>query len=458
MDGVDKVGEVVGRVRDRLRGRGAFRKRFRRLVFLRSSRNTSASRTQPSESRSPIRPVSHPLLPRLQALADAHFDWVVDLRRRLHRQPELAFAEHETAALVAETLRTLGLEPQTGVAGTGVLAEIHGAHPGPTRALRADLDALPIQEATGLPFASTTPGVMHACGHDAHTAMLLGAARLLQEVRDALAGTVRLLFQPSEERLPGGAPALIAAGALEARDGVAAPEAVFGQHVFPELPTGTIGVRAGPFMASADELYLTVRGEGGHAAAPHRLRADAVLAQAHVLTALQAVVSRHAPPDVPTVLSFGKVTAAGATNVLPAEVRLEGTFRAMDEAWRFRAHDLIRRTAEGAAAALGASCEVDVRVGYPALVNDARLAARVRRAAAAYVGANRVVDLPPWFASEDFAYYAQIRPAVFYVLGVRNEAAGITHGLHTPRFTVDEEALRTGTGFLAFLAASYPDA
>jgi amidohydrolase len=393
-----------------------------------------------------------------QARADALFDWTVDLRRRLHRRPELAFEEHETAALVAETLRQIGLEPETGVARTGVLAEVVGGLPGPPRALRADLDALPIQEATGLDFASETPGVMHACGHDAHTAMLLAAVRILQESRDDLAGTVRFLFQPSEEKLPGGAPAMIEAGALAARDGHPAPERILGQHVFPELPSGVIGVRGGPFMASADEVYLTVRGEGGHAAAPHRLRADAVLAQAHVLTALQAVISRHCPPEIPSILSFGKVTASGATNVIPAEVRLEGTLRSMDEGWRFRAHDLIRRTAEGAAAALGATCEVEIAVGYPALVNDPGTASAVREAAVAYVGAERVVDLPMWFASEDFAYYTRELPGAFYVLGVGNEAAGVTHGLHTPRFTVDEEALRTGAGFMAYAAWRFGEA
>jgi amidohydrolase len=393
-----------------------------------------------------------PLAHRLRQLNDQHFDWIVDLRRRLHRRPELAFEEHETAALVVATLRELGIEPRTGLARTGVVADIGGHQPGPTVALRADMDALPITEATGLDFASERPGVMHACGHDAHTASLLGAARLLTEVRDELPGTVRLLFQPSEEKLPGGAPAMIEDGALVATNGVSAPARIVGQHVYPDLPTGTIGVRSGSFMASADEIYLTVRGQGGHAAAPHRLSADAVLVQAHILTALQSVISRNAPPDVPTILSFGKVTAAGATNVIPEEVHLEGTFRSMDEDWRFRAHDLIRRVAEQTAAAYGARCDVRIEVGYPALVNDEATAAAVREAAVAFVGEDRVVDLPPWYASEDFAYYTRELPGAFYVLGVRSEAAGSVHGLHTPLFTVDEEALRVGPGFMAYIA------
>ena len=392
------------------------------------------------------------MIDRLRALADDAHPEVVRLRRALHRRPELAFEEHETAALIAETLRDLGLDPTTGVAQTGVVAHIEGGRPGPTVALRADIDALPITEATGLDFASEVDGKMHACGHDAHSAMLLGAASVLQEVREDLAGTVRLVFQPSEEKAPGGASVMIEEGVLGEMGGHARVDRIFGQHVFPELPAGTIGVRGGVFMASADEVYLTVRGKGGHAAAPERL-VDAVLVQAHVLTALQAVVSRNRPPGVPSILSFGRIEAAGATNVLPDVVRLDGTFRSMDEDWRFRAHDLIRRTAEKTAEAFGATCEVKITVGYPALRNDEDAAAFARATAVALVGEDRVMDLPMWYASEDFAFYTEAVPGCFTILGVGNEAAGITSGLHTPTMTVDEDALRTGTAFLAALAA-----
>ncbi|PAP76138.1 M20 metallopeptidase family protein [Rubrivirga marina] len=391
------------------------------------------------------------MLDRVHQLADDVFPEVVRLRRAIHRRPELAFEEHETAALIASTLREIGLDPAEGVAKTGVVAHVEGGRPGPVVALRADIDALPIREATGLDFASETDGRMHACGHDAHTAMLLGAAQILHGLRDDLAGTVRLVFQPSEEKAPGGASVMIEEGVLGEMGAHGPVERIFGQHVFPDLPTGTIGVRPGTFMASADEIYLTVRGTGGHAAAPHLLT-DTVLAQAHILTALQSVISRNRPPGVPSLLSFGRVAAEGATNVIPDEVRLDGTFRSMDEDWRFQAHDLIRRTAEKTAEALGVTCEVRVVVGYPVLRNDEAAAALVRQTAVDYVGEERVVDLPMWYASEDFAFYTERVPGAFSVLGVGNEAAGSTHGLHTPKMTVDEEALRTGTGFLAALA------
>ncbi|MGB3544721.1 MAG: M20 family metallopeptidase [Rubrivirga sp.] len=388
---------------------------------------------------------------RLLSLADDQFPNVVRWRRAIHRRPELAFQEHETAAFIAQTLGDLGLEVAR-VAKTGVVAHIEGGQPGPTIALRADIDALPIMEATGLEFASETDGQMHACGHDAHTAMLLGAAHVLHAVRDELGGTVRLVFQPSEEKAPGGARVMIEDGVLGDVDGHGPVEQMFGQHVFPDLEAGTIGVRGGAFMASADEITLTINGTGGHAAAPHQL-VDAVLVQAHVLTALQSVISRNRPPGVPSLLSFGKVVADGATNILPDRVVLEGTLRSMDEGWRRRAWELIERTASRTAEAFGATCDVDVLEGYPALVNDPAAASFAREVAVEVVGEDRVVDLPMWYASEDFAFYAQRVPSSFSVLGVRNEAEGITHGLHTPRMTVDEGAMRTGTAFLAALAA-----
>jgi hippurate hydrolase len=392
------------------------------------------------------------MIDQIRALNDEYFGEIIRLRRTIHQHPELAFEEHETARLVIETLAPLGLDIQTGIAQTGVVATLRGTEPGPSLMLRADMDALPIHEANAFDFASQNAGKMHACGHDAHTASLLGTAMILSQMRDAVRGTIRFLFQPSEERLPGGAKAMIEEGVLAESEAGPAVDRAFGQHVTPELPVGTIGVRSGMYMASADELYFTVTGEGGHAAAPHRLRSDAVLAASHLVVALQTIVSRHCPPDVPSVLSIGRFIADGATNVLPDSVRLEGTFRAMDEGWRFRAHDLMRRIAEHTAATFGAEIDFDLRIGYPALYNHPDPTAFVRAAAVEYVGEDHAIDLGPWFASEDFAYYLREVPGTFYRLGTGNESKGITHGLHTPRFTIDEEALRLGPGFMAYLA------
>lgn len=407
---------------------------------------------------------------KILALADDIFPDVVQWRRAIHRQPELARAERETAAFVANRLREFGLEVHTGIYETGVVGILHGTKPGPTLLLRADIDALPIQEATGLDFASERDGKMHACGHDAHTACLLGAASILSRVRDDLRGSIRFCFQPSEEVIPGGAKFMIEENVLEAEfaatgvtpdaegdglgDGVGnGVDYVFGQHVRPDLPAGTIGIRPGPFMASADEIHVTVHGEGGHAAAPHELSTDATYVASQIVVALQSIVSRHAPPGVPSILTIGRLVADGATNVIPETARLEGTFRAMDEAWRHDAHKLIRRVIDHTAQAHGARAEMNLKVGYPALVNDPDAAHAVRDAALDYAGSDRTIDLDPWYAGEDFAYFLQQRPGAFFTLGVGNEARGITHGLHTAKFDIDEEALRTGAGFMAYLAA-----
>lgn len=370
---------------------------------------------------------------------------VVGWRRRLHQNPELAFEEHETAAFVTERLTEIGVPFRAGVARTGVVAEIQGALPGPTVALRADLDALPIHEENETEYASCRPGKMHACGHDAHTASLLGTAALLAERRDALRGTVRLVFQPSEEKLPGGASVMLAENAL---DGVAA---IIGQHVMPILDVGQIGIRSGRYMASADEIYITVRGKGGHAAQPHTV-IDPVVIAAQLIVALQQVVSRRADPRVPSVLSFGRLEALGATNVVPEAVRLEGTFRTFDESWRARAHEHVRDIAHGIVEGLGGKLELEIRRGYPVLNNDPALTADTREAITQFAGAENVVDLDLWMASEDFAYYTQALPGCFYRIGTRNEARGIVHGLHTPRFDIDEEALALSTGLMAWLA------
>ena len=394
----------------------------------------------------------------IKALAADVFPEVVRLRRTIHRNPELAFEEVETARLVKETLEPLGLDVQTGVAKTGVVATLKGEQPGRTVLLRADMDALPIHEQNDFDFISQNAGKMHACGHDAHTSSLLGTAMILSKLKADVRGSVRFIFQPSEERIPGGAKVMIEEGVLADGSASPAPQAVFGQHVQPTMPVGTIGVRTGMYMASADEVFITVKGKGGHAAGPHLLGTDTVLVASHILVALQSVIARNCPPDVPSVLSIGKLIADGATNVIPETARMEGTFRAMEEDWRFHAHELIRRVAKHTAEAFGAEAEVEIVVGYPALYNHEAPTELVRRAAEAYVGAENVIELDMWFASEDFAWYLREAPGSFYRIGTGNEAEGITHGLHTPRFTIDEDALRIAPGFMAFLAMEYLNA
>ncbi len=315
-------------------------------------------------------------------------------------------------------------------------------------ALRADFDALPIEEANEVVYKSENPGVMHACGHDVHTASLLGTARILQELRDEFAGTIKLIFQPAEEKLPGGASLMIAEGVLENP----APGGIYGQHVHPPLEAGTVGFRSGMYMASADELFLTVRGKGGHGAMPHNGN-DPIVITAHIITALQQVVSRNADPTIPSVLTLGKINSTGgATNIIPDEVKLEGTFRTMNETWRSEAHEKMVRIAEGIAESMGGTCDFEVMKGYPFLVNDEALTARAKNAAVAFLGAENVVDLPIRMTAEDFAYYSQKMPACFYRLGTGNRARGITSPVHTPTFDIDEKALETGVGLMTWLA------
>jgi len=388
------------------------------------------------------------LLARIQHLATAHAADTVALRRHLHAHPERSFAEHNTAAFVAAELKKIGLDPRP-CATTGLVALIEGRPGGPVVALRADMDALPITEANDVSYKSTNPGVMHACGHDAHTASLLGAARILNELKTEFTGTVKLFFQPGEEQIPGGASLMIADGALRNP----APDSILGQHVFPKLPAGQIGLRSGRYMASADELYLTVRGRGGHGAMPE-LNLDPVLVAAHLIVAAQQIVSRRANPKMPSVLSFGKVIANGATNVIPNEVYIEGTFRTLDEAWRTEAHGHLRRLCEGLAESMGATCDLEIRRGYPCLDNDPATTARVRAAAEAYLGPENVIDLDQWLAAEDFAYFSQAAPACFYRLGTRAPDGRFGASVHTPTFDIDETALAVGPGLMAWLALS----
>ncbi len=385
---------------------------------------------------------------RIKQLAREQRDTVIGHRHHLHQHPELSFEEVETARFVADRLKSFGITPQEGVADTGLVALIEGQNPDKkTVALRADMDALPIQEANDVPYRSKRDGVMHACGHDVHTASLLGTAQILQQVRNQFEGTVKLVFQPGEERIPGGASLMIKDGALQNP----APNHMFGQHVMPFIPAGKVGFREGMYMASADELYVTVRGKGGHAAMPDR-NIDPVLITSHIVVALQQIVSRHADPKLPTVLSFGRVIAEGATNVIPNEVKLEGTFRTMNEEWRAQAHQKMKRIAETLAEGMGGSCEFEIRRGYPFLKNSPELTQRARRYAQDFLGEENVVELDLWMAAEDFAYYTQEVDACFYRLGTGNEARGITSSVHTPTFDIDESALEVGVGLMSWIA------
>jgi amidohydrolase len=387
---------------------------------------------------------------RIKSLAQAYKQEVIDLRRHLHSHPELSFQEFQTAAFVAEKLKAIGITEIESKATTGWSALIKGKNPEKkVVALRADMDALPIIEANEVPYKSQNPGVMHACGHDAHTASLLGAAKILHEVRDQFEGTIKLIFQPGEEIIPGGASLMIKDKVLENPR----PNFILGQHVMPMIPAGKVGFRSGLYMASADELYLTIKGKGGHGAMPETF-IDPVLISAHLLVALQQIVSRVANPKIPSVLSFGRVEALGATNIIPNEVKIQGTFRTLDETWRAKAHEKMRQIAEGIVEGMGGQLDFEIRKGYPFLKNNPELTARSVAAAQTYLGAENVLDLDIWMAAEDFAYFSQEIDGCFYRLGTRNEARGITSGVHTSTFDIEEEALEIGAGLMAWLAVS----
>lgn len=384
----------------------------------------------------------------VKELASSYKDEMIAHRRHLHMHPELSFKEENTGTYIADFLQGIGIPHTTGWVEHGVVATIKGALDGPTVALRGDIDALPIQELNEVEYKSTIDGHMHACGHDVHTASLMGVAKILWSLRDKLKGTVRLIFQPGEEKLPGGASLMIKEGVLDDPT----PISIYGQHVHPPLEVGKVGYRSGMYMASADEIYLTVIGKGGHGALPHNC-IDTVLMSARIIEALQDVVSRFCNPNIPSVLSFGRIKSdGGATNVIPDKVFIEGTFRTMNEKWRYEAHDHIKRIAQQTALAMGGSCDVDIHVGYPCLINNAEETEFVRQSMIRYLGEENVVELPIRLTAEDFSYYSQVSDACFYRLGTGNPEKGITAPVHTPTFDIDEDALEVGMGLMAFLA------
>ena len=384
---------------------------------------------------------------RIKQIADQHFDAMVANRRHLHRNPELSFEEFETTKFIAEKLKETGYDLQTITETGGYIDILCKNHSSKVIALRGDIDALPILEKNEVEYKSQNEGKMHACGHDVHTTSLLGAVRILHELREEFEGTIRCIFQPGEERLPGGASIMIKEGVLKNPN----VESILGQHVMPLMEVGKVGFRPGLYMASADEIYIRVMGKGGHGAHPHQ-NIDPVMIAAQIITQLQTIPSRRAKPSIPTVLSIGKVIAEGSTNIIPNEVYMEGTFRTYDEEWRATAHQLIVQMCNDICKLHGATCEAEVRKGYPFLMNDEKLTENAKQWATEYLGAENVLDLELWPAGEDFAYYSQEIPACFYRLGTKNEAQGKTSMVHTPTFDIDEEALKIGSGLMAWLA------
>lgn len=385
---------------------------------------------------------------KIKELASAYKSEFIANRRHLHANPELSFQEYKTATFVEQQLKSFGISNIEKKAGTGLLAIIEGKNPGKkVIALRGDMDALPIVELNDVSYKSTNPGVMHACGHDVHTASLLGAAKILNEIKEEFEGTVKLIFQPGEELIPGGASLMIKDKALENPR----PSGIIGQHVMPLIPVGKVGFRKGMYMASADELYITVKGKGGHGAMPESL-VDPVLIASHMIVALQQVVSRNASPKIPSVLSFGRVEALGATNIIPNEVKIQGTFRTLNEEWRSKAHGHMVSIAKGIVEGMGGELDFEIRRGYPFLKNAEELTERAQQASIQYLGQENVVDLDIWMAAEDFSYYTQEIDGCFYRLGTRNEAKGIVSGVHTPTFDIDEDAMEIGAGLMAWIA------
>ena len=391
------------------------------------------------------------MLKSIRQLAYEQYPKIVEFRRYLHQHPELSFQEGLTAKHIAQELDSNGIPYFEGIGGTGIIALIEGDEPGATVGIRAELDALPIQEQTDLTYASVNPNVMHACGHDVHMANLISAAKILWQVRHLIKGKVLLIFQPGEELLPGGAQSIIDSEEFKKHK----PNLMLGMHILPEMVAGKVGFCSGAYMASGDEIYLTVRGRGGHAALPHTL-ADPVLMASHIIVALQQLVSRNSPVDIPSVLSFGKVVANGATNIIPDEVRIEGTFRTMGEVWRIKAHEIIKSLATGIARGMGGDCLVEIRKGYPSLYNNPHYTRIVSDLSADFMGVNNVVELPFRMTTDDFARYAQEIPSVYFRIG-SGFGEDEPMSLHSSKLLIDEHVLEQSGGLLAWITLKLLD-
>jgi amidohydrolase len=386
---------------------------------------------------------------KIKKLASEYAKEFIDVRHHLHQYPELSYKEFETSKFIQQKLSSWNISFKV-LAGTGVVALIEGKNPGKRIiALRADMDALPIAEENKVDYVSRNPGIMHACGHDVHSTCLLGAAKILNELKQEWEGTVKLIFQPGEERNPGGASLLIKEGVLENP----APQAIFALHVHPGLPTGKLSFRSGMVMASADEIFITVKGKGGHAASPH-LTTDTILIASHLIVSLQQLISRNNDPFNPSVLSITSFQGGYTTNVIPSEVKLMGTFRAMNEEWRFKAHELIKKQATELVHGMGGEIDILIDVGYPFVLNNEALTDSAMQKAGEYVGEANVETTEMRMGAEDFAFYSHRIPACFYRLGVGNISKGIKANVHTPVFNIDEDAIEIGMGIMAWLACS----
>lgn len=388
------------------------------------------------------------MLETIKKFSSEYYNQIVALRRYLHRNPELSFNEFKTSKRIAEELISIGIPIYQGIGETGIIGIIEGGKPGQTIGFRAELDALPINEETEHEFSSVSPNIMHACGHDVHMASLLGVARVLWHIRAELKGKVLLVFQPGEELLPGGALKVIESEVFKSNK----PDVMLGLHILPELQAGMVGFRPGIYMASGDEIYLTVKGKGGHAALPHTV-IDPVLIASHIIVGLQQIASRKGPSDIPTVLSFGKISSNGANNVIPDEVQIEGTFRTMDEDWRAKAHQEIVRIATGIASSMGGECVVEIRNGYPSLSNNPRLTGFASDRAKEYYGESAVVELPIRMTTDDFAHYSKEIPSVYFRVGSGFPDKGVMN-LHSGKLEINEHVLEHSSGFSAWLIYS----
>lgn len=387
------------------------------------------------------------MINKIKLLAERYYAEIIEARRYLHRHPELSQQEFGTMEYVADKLRSFGIEPRVGVAKTGVSAIIKGNNPDSyCVALRADYDALPIKECTGLAFSSENDGVMHACGHDMHTASLLGAAKILADIKNEIEGSVMLIFQPSEEMYPGGAYMMMEDGLFSE----VMPDEIFAFHCLPEMDCGRIGMKKGKYMASTDELYLTVKGRGGHGGTPN-LNIDPIVIASNVIVAMQQIVSRNADPMMPTILSFGKMMGEGRTNIIPDEVKIEGTIRTFSEEWRLEAHKRITSIAQGVAEGMGGSCDVFIDFGYPYLVNDDDTTQNTFDNGVEYFGDSKVEWLEQRMTAEDFAFFAQKIPACYFRVGTHIKDTPITN-LHRPNLMIDEKSIEYAMGFMAYNA------